>query len=232
MDMLLYAILNKKIKNSGSGTVDLSEYAKKEDLVGQKTAEGGEIFNRGTAATGSNSHSEGLGTTASGSDSHAEGNATKASGWTAHSEGCGTIAAGYYSHAEGNGTKVYGNNSHAEGAATIAAGDYQHVQGKFNVEDSESKYAFIIGNGDGDSNRSNAIAIDWDGLIYLNNSDTGIDLSDLSTKDEVADAIKYAHNHENKETLDGVTSERIAVWDAAAESIGDIQVALSRIVEV
>ena len=58
------------------------------------------------------------------------------------------------------------------------------------------------------------------------------DLSDYATKEEVADAIKYAHNHENKETLDGVTSEKIAVWDAAAESIGDIQVALSRIVEV
>ena len=59
-----------------------------------------------------------------------------------------------------------------------------------------------------------------------------IDLSDYAKKTEVADAIKYAHNHENKETLDGVTSEKIAVWDAAAESIGDIQVALSRIVEV
>ena len=59
-----------------------------------------------------------------------------------------------------------------------------------------------------------------------------IDLSDYAKKTEVADATKYAHNHENKETLDGVTSEKIAVWDAAAESIGDIQVALSRIVEV
>ena len=31
--------------SSSSETIDLSEYAKKEDLVGQKTAEGGEIFN-------------------------------------------------------------------------------------------------------------------------------------------------------------------------------------------
>ena len=51
---------------------------------------------------------------------------------------------------------------------------------------------------------------------------SSIDLSDYAKKTEVADAIKYAHNHENKETLDGVTSEKIAVWDAAAESIGDI----------
>ena len=69
----------------------------------------------------------------------------------------------------------------------------------------------------------------------IKNSGSGggtVDLSDYAKKTEVADAIKYAHNHENKETLDGVTSEKIAVWDAAAESIGDIQVALSRIVEV
>ena len=39
-----------------------------------------------------------------------------------------------------------------------------------------------LGNGNGDSSRSNAIAIDWDGLIYLNNSDAGIDLSNLTTK--------------------------------------------------
>ena len=67
----------------------------------------------------------------------------------------------------------------------------------------------------------------------IKNSGGGtVDLSDYATKEEVADAIKYTHSHENKETLDGVTSEKIAVWDAAAESIGDIQVALSRIVEV
>ena len=182
--------------------------------VGEKTAEGGEIFNRGTAATGSNSHSEGLGTTASGSDSHAEGNTTKASGWTAHSEGCGTIAAGYYSHAEGNGTKVSGNSSHAEGAATIAAGDYQHVQGKYNVEDSDSKYAFIIGNGTSDTARSNAFAIDWNGKIYVNNSTDGVDVSDVyyninelkSRFDDTCSAITvYVDAVNGSDTQDGST---------------------------
>ena len=185
--------------------------------VGEKTAEGGEIFNKGTAATGSNSHSEGLGTTASGSDSHAEGNATKASGWTAHSEGCGTIAAGYYSHAEGNGTKVYGNNSHAEGAATIAAGDYQHVQGKYNVEDSDSKYAFIIGNGTSDTARSNAFAIDWNGKIYVNNSTDGVDVSDVyyninelkSRFDDTCSAITvYVDAVNGSDTQDGSTQAK------------------------
>ena len=59
-----------------------------------------------------------------------------------------------------------------------------------------------------------------------------IDLSDYAKKTEVADAIAYAHTHENKDTLDGITLEKITAWDAAAESIGDIRTALSEIVEV
>lgn len=59
-----------------------------------------------------------------------------------------------------------------------------------------------------------------------------IDLSDYAKKSEVEEAVAYAHTHENKETLDGITAEKIDVWDAASESIGDIQTALSEIVEV
>ena len=147
-----------EIKNGKDGTsgeaIDLSEYAKREDLVGQKTADGGEIFNdynNNIAAT----------------YSHAEGNYTKASGHSSHAEGSGTIASGNYSHAEGRDTK--------------ASSDYQHVQGKYNIEDTEGKFVFIIGNGTSDSARSNAIAIGWDGLIYLNNSSTGIDLTSLTS---------------------------------------------------
>ena len=96
MDMLLYAILNKKIKNSGGGgSIDLSEYAKKKDLVGQKTAEGGEIFNdyENNIAT-TNSHAEGINTTASDIASHAECITTIAYDIASHAEFCATIAAG------------------------------------------------------------------------------------------------------------------------------------------
>lgn len=82
-----------------------------------------------------------------------------------HSEGGGTSASGDNSHAEGGGTIASGAQSHAEGQSTISASPNQHVQGKYNVEDTESKYAFIIGNGTSNDNRSNAIAIDWDGNI-------------------------------------------------------------------
>lgn len=103
------------------------------------------------------------------------------------------IASGVYSHAEGGNTAATGKDSHAEGLSTIARGDYshaegestetsskhQHVQGKYNIYDSLGKYAFIIGNGTGRNNRSNAFAVDWNGLIYVNNSATGVNVSQL-----------------------------------------------------
>jgi hypothetical protein len=89
------------------------------------------------------------------------------------------MANGHYSHAEGRGSRTKGIGSHAEGQYTIANGEYQHVQGKYNIEDSNDKYAFIIGNGTDNDNRSNAFAVDWNGNIYVNNSETGVDVSDL-----------------------------------------------------
>ena len=145
-----------------------------EEVVAQ---EGAEIFNDylNNKATGRSSHAEGDETTASGHNSHAEGGRTTASGLSSHAEGCSTTASGLYSHAEGYHTEATGLNSHAEGyhteatgrrshaegGYTIANGDYQHVQGKYNIADTTS--AFIIGNGDSNTDRSNAMTVDWDG---------------------------------------------------------------------
>ena len=139
-------------------------------------AEGG-----GSKASGDSSHAEGGATTASGNYSHAEGWKTTASGNYSHAEGDSTTASGSHSHAEGINTTASGNFSHAEGSYTVASGDFQHVQGKSNVEDSNSKYAFIIGNGTDESNRSNAFSIDWNGKIYVNNATEGVDVSALTT---------------------------------------------------
>lgn len=319
VECYLYKLASEGVPGgSGGGTVDLSEYAKKEDLVGQKTADGGEIFNNyennvaignyshaegyqtkaiknsshaegsGTKSSGDYSHAEGVGTTALGESSHAEGNSSSAlpktintstsnndiiSIWDSaqtkfslakgksshvegsdnlalanysHSEGLYTIASAYYSHAEGLRTKATSSCAHAEGGLTKAEGLYshseghgtiaysknQHVQGSYNIEDTNGKYAFIIGNGEDDSNRSNAFAIDWNGLIYLNNSDTGIDLSNLPAKEEVAQAVEYAHTHQNKATLNKITAAKFESWETAVQQIGDIQTALENIVEV
>lgn len=104
---------------------------------------------------------------ASGSASHAEGQDTQASGVYSHAQNYAAKATGYASHAEGQSSKASGSASHAEGYYTRAAGKYQHAQGKWNVEDTEDRYAHIVGNGTQESARSNAHTLDWDGNAWF-----------------------------------------------------------------
>ena len=97
-----------------------------------------------------------------------------------HAEGYNTKTIGDASHAEGWYTTAGGKASHADGFYTVA-GAYQHVQGKYNIADTESKYAFIIGNGTSDTARSNAFAVDWNGNIYVNNASTGVNVATLAS---------------------------------------------------
>ena len=114
------------------------------DAAGQKTAEGGEIFNDyennaagsyahaegyGAVASGNISHAEGRGTTASGAISHAEGYQTQATTQCAHAEGRETHATAYYAHAEGYLTTASGTNSHAEGHLSNAKETNSHAEG-------------------------------------------------------------------------------------------------------
>lgn len=101
-----------------------------------------------------------------GLNSHAEGNTTIASGPNSHAEGGGTTASGVNSHAEGNSTTASGKYSHAEGNNTTASGKDSHVQGKYNVIDSEEKYAHVVGNGTSYHNPSNAHTLDWHGVPW------------------------------------------------------------------
>lgn len=81
-------------------------------------------------------------------------------------EGNNTTASGNYSHAEGQNTTASGPSSHAEGYKTNAYSNYQHVQGKYNIDDTDNKYADIIGNGSSPSARSNAATVSWDGISW------------------------------------------------------------------
>lgn len=102
-----------------------------------------------------------------GENSHAEGYNTTASGDYSHAEGYGTAANGDYSHAEGKNTIASGFASHAEGFYTTAYSDKQHVQGRYSIEDRDSKYAHIVGNGIYDYARSNAHTLDWNGVGWF-----------------------------------------------------------------
>ena len=176
---------NAEIFNSYSLNTAVGDYSHAEGL--NTLASGSESHSEGysTIASGNGSHSEGYGTNATGGDSHAEGYMSTSSGMYSHAEGHNATASGIEAHAEGNGTSASGHRSHAEGLYTSAASELQHVQGKYNVVDSNGKYAHIIGNGTGDNSRSNALAIDWDGKLYVNNSQTGVDVSVLNDDVEV-----------------------------------------------
>ena len=179
-----------------------------------------------TQANGVYSHAEGNGTVADGDASHAEGKETKtfyayshaegqlsyARGQCSHAEGFDTTAYGYMTHAEGYKTEAHGNHSHAEGEHTFAAGkcshaegyytsaysDYQHVSGKYNEEDYNDLYAFIIGNGTSEGEESNAFAVDWTGNIYMGLRDCHI--ADSGT----ALSVTYGAS-----TLDGLLAQAI-----------------------
>ena len=99
--------------------------------------------------------------------SHAEGQDTTASGIASHAEGQGTIASSECSHAEGFYTTASGNFSHAEGRGTKASGMNSHAQGTYNIEDTEGKYAHIVGNGTSELARSNVHTLDWSGNAWF-----------------------------------------------------------------
>lgn len=190
---------NKAIGNcshaEGAGTTAIGNYSH---------AEGGN-----TRATGNYSHAEGYDTFASGAYSHAEcGNNTGASGDYSHAEGSFCRATGYGSHAENGETTASGTYSHSCGYRTLASSDYQCVQGKYNIEDANSKYAFIIGNGTFYNERSNAFAVDWDGLIYVNNASTGVDVSQLLTEEVYNAGKQVTTNDKTGEIFNDYTNNQ------------------------
>lgn len=171
-------ILTSSISNDDTGILSvkisdiegnvLSEKMNKENPTGT----GSFSLNRKADTTvGAYSFAEGYNTTASGDYSHTEGSDTTASGTYSHAEGGLTEASGECSHAEGAWTVASGFFSHAEGVWTIAEGNCQHVFGKYNKTDGSK--AFIVGNGTSETNRSNALELDWSGNLNIAGTLTG-----------------------------------------------------------
>jgi len=79
--------------------------------------------------------------------------------------GQGAKATGPRAYAEGLYAEAKGQASHAQNLDTKASSAYQTAIGKYNVEDANGTYAFIIGNGTADNARSNAFTVDWNGNL-------------------------------------------------------------------
>lgn len=101
-----------------------------------------------------------------GAGAAAEGDTYKmAASAVALGEGCQSMGRASFSACRHTEAKKLAAS--AIGHGTIASGEAQHVQGKYNVEDTEGRYAHIVGNGESDTARSNAHTIDWDGNAWF-----------------------------------------------------------------
>lgn len=100
---------------------------------------------------------------------------------------------GENSFAFGKDTTASGYCSHAEGEGTIASAKCQHVQGAYNIEDTEGKYAFIVGNGTSDTNRSNAFTVDKEGISWSKKDVKAGDVSLVGLKNDLDEKIGDYH---------------------------------------
>lgn len=92
------------------------------------------------------------------------------------------------------GGEANGERSIACGTSVLADSDNQAVFGIFNESDANNTYAFIIGNGSGVSNRSNAFAVDWNGNIYP----AGVKMTDFVIDEGTSGSWTYRKWHSGK----------------------------------
>lgn len=205
---------------------------------------GAEIFNDyvSNINTGAYSHVEGFNNTNTGNHSHIEGLDNINTYNYNHVEGHKNISNSFYSHVEGAGNKSNNNFIHVEGVNNIAYGYAQHVQGKSNIEDTEGKYAHIVGNGtvqihnntnEYTGTRSNAHTLDWNGNAWFagdvyvgstsgTNKDTGS--KKLATEDYVATELSDYYLKTEVDTLhteieDYVDNQVAALVNSAPETL-------------
>ena len=136
-------------------------------------------------------------------------------------EGSNSIATGNNAHAEGLSTQANGVASHAQNYYTVADGSYQTVIGRFNSIDKTS--VLIVGNGNDEDDRSNAMKVDWDGNLTTSGDikdGSGNVLSDKINSSDVTSAITNAINE-----LDVTdTADSTKYVSAVSETDGKISV--------
>lgn len=171
-----------------------------------------------TSAGSGYSHAEGFHTKATYPYAHAEGLYSEALTFGAHAEGEHCYAGdpdnvlsdtGQFSHAEGSYCITRKDYSHAQNRGTIASALASTTMGTYNIEDTNAtttthpsgtrgyrQYALIIGNGEDDNNRSNAMTVAWNGNTAI--AGTLIQSSDRRLKEHIDylgnDAVDFIHN--------------------------------------
>lgn len=153
--------------SEGYSTKATGTYAHTEGYMTEATHHSSHAEGYNTKSKGDFCHTEGVETESTGNGCHSEGFQSKSYSYYSHAEGYKCMSVGSYSHAEGESTVSAGQGSHSEGYGTQANGKYQHAQGKWNIVDTNNKYAHIVGNGTSDTNRANIHTLDWDGNAWF-----------------------------------------------------------------
>ena len=181
-----------------SGTGSFSMNRKANTTIGEYShAEG---YN--TTASGKYSHAEGRETTASTDYTHAEGGYTQAKAGYAHAQGYSSKALGRYSHAGGNNATANKEGSFAHGQSVTSDANYQTTIGTYNEVNANA--AFVVGNGDSSSNKSNAFEVQKDGNIFVKGDlyiggtgSTQASAKQVATKDSVSAMEQRINNLED-----------------------------------
>lgn len=116
-------------------------------------------------ASGVDSFAFGSKNTASGGGSVAFGTQCICSGSDCFSIGYQNTVSASYSNALGFYNVITQPGSLAIGAGLKVSSYYQNVIGTYNIEDTENTYIFILGNGESNNARSNALTVDWNGNV-------------------------------------------------------------------
>ena len=86
--------------------------------------------------------------------------------------------------------------------------------GNYNIEDTEGKYAFIVGNGTSDSNRSNAFTVDKEGVSWSKKDVKAGNISLVGLKNDLNEKIGDYHldfGYKSKSEVAIVTNKTITV---------------------
>lgn len=188
------------------------------------TALGAKMDKNNPTGTGSLSINRKSGTTV-GTKSATLGDNGTATGQNSLALGDNTSATNWNSIAEGTHSIASGDTSHAEGRWTIARGNYQHAQGQFNVEDTGSLYADIVGNGTS-SVRKNIEATTWTGDkklkgdVYVGCNDDSTGGSKLAKVSEIPTELSQL-SADSTHRL--VTDSEKSTWSGKQDAISDLE---------
>jgi hypothetical protein len=168
----------------------------------------------GNNPTGAYAVAEGNGARAGGLAAHSEGNLTEANGSASHAEGNSTHALGTYSHAEGKDSRATGYSSHSQNEGTTAQGMCQTAIGVYNAVQGtttskvDTDYALIIGNGTSINDRSNALAVQWDGTVVFQDNSTmksAKTVYEVMGKMGAKNLLTYPYENVSPKVINGVT---------------------------